>query len=1069
LACGHAALCLLWFFRIMTTLLLTAREIHPAMKTKWFLLLLALTLAVPARAADPITESFQKALFEEEGNQNLDAAIKAYQAVVEATDAQRRLSATAVFRLGECYRKLGQTNAAVTQYQRLLRDFLDQTNLVTLSRQNLAGLNAPIETVVIPTLSHAARLEQKRLLEEEIKMVEQQLDGIKKVAGPDALSQGTGFARVRELLALRRQLAALDIGPAATSPAGSAEAGATDEKERELRRIQALLKESPDLINAPGKNGETLLQAAAGKGQIDVVQFLLDHGAAVDGIKQGEHTPLHFAVGNGHKAVVDLLLRRGAKADATTEDGVTPLYLAALKGYAQVAKALIDAGAPVNARTASKSATSSSENLKYSLSSRVSPLDIALAVGYSGVAELLVAAKADLNAPDGQGRPPLFNAVVGGQKAMVDLLLNRGADVNVRDSKGDTPLHWAAQQGKQDLVAALLAHKADVNAKASPGSVAELAGSTPLHLAAARGQRASVEALLAKGADINARDEKGETSLLLAAKNKFPEVVATLLAAKADPNLPASETWQRKDWAPLHEAIANRDKAVAELLLNHGANPEARIASEYPSQSGSTHARKGTPLLMAVSDDRPELVRLLLEHKADPKVVSDTGWRPLALAVSKGNTVLVEELLKHGADANAPNPSGTPPIVMAVDQVNTNLVTLLSLHGADVNTLSKDQFPPLHLAVLKRRIDLVELLIAHKADLNLQTASGDTPLHRAVSVGSKELIELLLAHKADPNIRNRDGLTPIELVKHLGPPGAPPLRPIPGPESLPRVSGVYPAASAQPAAASATELANLLRQHGALEDLPRLDRIQVQRFAAGYRDVAFWRGTNGFNRFSLLELVAVQFGLLSTAPARVQRNIDSGYGQLSVSSPLAFPDFARVVIRRPVAGGKSWEERRVDLAAVFSSGDCTGDVWLEWGDVVEIPEADHPINASWFGLSKNELFLLKECLSRQIQVTVKGQTNKLDLRLGVTTKTYPPGTDVGRPVFEVVKGMQFMLMPALYDSKLLLTSSDLSRVTVKRRDSPTGQQRQWVFDGSDRQAPPDFWLRDGDVIEVPEK
>jgi hypothetical protein len=63
----------------------------------------------------------------------------------------------------------------------------------------------------------------------------------------------------------------------------------------------------------------------------------------------------------------------------------------------------------------------------------------------------------------------------------------------------------------------------------------------------------------------------------------------------------------------------------------------------------------------------------------------------------------------------------------------------------------------------------------------------------------------------------------------------------------------------------------------------------------------------------------------------------------------------------------------------------------------------------------------------------------------------------------------FMLWPVLEHSKLLLASSDLSRVTVKRRDGTTGKMHEWTVDCSNPHSPPNFWLRDGDGIEVPEK
>jgi len=52
-----------------------------------------------------------------------------------------------------------------------------------------------------------------------------------------------------------------------------------------------------------------------------------------------------------------------------------------------------------------------------------------------------------------------------------------------------------------------------------------------------------------------------------------------------------------------------------------------------------------------------------------------------------------------------------------------------------------------------------------------------------------------------------------------------------------------------------------------------------------------------------------------------------------------------------------------------------------------------------------------------------------------------------------------------WTSKLFLPSSDLSRVKITRRDPVTGIKARMVLDCSDSKPAPDFWLRDGDVIE----
>src|SRR4051794_20170721 len=109
------------------------------MKTYFLIMLTAVALVndQAARGAEPSQEALQKGLLEEEINLNLPAAIEAYQAVLAQFDEQRKLAATATFRLGECYRKLGKTNQAVAQFQMVVTNFPDQTALVTLSQSEL--------------------------------------------------------------------------------------------------------------------------------------------------------------------------------------------------------------------------------------------------------------------------------------------------------------------------------------------------------------------------------------------------------------------------------------------------------------------------------------------------------------------------------------------------------------------------------------------------------------------------------------------------------------------------------------------------------------------------------------------------------------------------------------------------------------------------------------------------------------------------------------------------------------------------------------------------------------------
>lgn len=104
------------------------------------------------------------------------------------------------------------------------------------------------------------------------------------------------------------------------------------------------------LLNAPGidvdtasEYGETALMLAAFKGNMKLVQTLLDKGASVNRV--GGWTPLHYAATQGHDDIVKLLIEKGARVNVQTAAGVTPLYMAARKPSRQVVMTLLKAGA----------------------------------------------------------------------------------------------------------------------------------------------------------------------------------------------------------------------------------------------------------------------------------------------------------------------------------------------------------------------------------------------------------------------------------------------------------------------------------------------------------------------------------------------------------------------------------------------------------------------------------------------------------------------------------------------------------------------------------------------------
>jgi ankyrin repeat protein len=551
-----------------------------------------------------------------------------------------------------------------------------------------------------------------------------------------------------------------------------------------------------------------------------------------------------------------------------------------------------------------------------------------------------------------------------------------------------------------------------------------------LHSAAANGNLALAELLLANKADPNAVNDSGETPLQLAVRNQtsgVSAVAALLLSHGAKVNATNSIAKDRLGWTALHYAVHAGNKETAALLLQNKADSNAKIESGYP---GLTSDPGTTALLMATKRQDPDLVELLLNSKANPNLASDDGTLPIHVSLwliepSPTKKRMVAALLEHGANANARTKDGKTPLMWVADQ-------------GDAETAA--------------------LLLNHQADINAVDDKGDTALHHAVIHGFKAIVELLLAKGADVNLKNNDGLTALALVQQA-------RSPAPGAGGM-RALAFSPPAIVHPGGrqpADPRELAQVLLQHGALENLPRPDWISVRR-GPNYSSDIFFKGTNNWNQFKLSELIAVEYLLLAGSPYGERGNAyGDGNTRFMSQGTLPFPDFAHVCIHRPARDLKTWKGQTVNVDPLMESGVGSADVPLEWGDVVEIPETDHPLGQSWDGLTTQQVANLAKCLARQVEVMVKGKASKL-----------APASDIIKPnpgynLSTIKTKVPFWIKPALLSSGLLLTSSDLAHVKVTRTDSATGQKREWVVDCSDAAPAPDLWLRDGDVIEVPEK
>ena len=116
-------------------------------------------------------------------------------------------------------------------------------------------------------------------------------------------------------------------------------------------------------------------------------------------------------------------------------------------------------------------------------------------------------------------------------------------------------------------------------------------------------------------------------------------------------------------------------------------------------------------LHLAAECGRDDLVKLLLEHGANPRATSDGGWTPLHNAAQAGAASCVSLLLDSNVDVNAVLSNGMTPLHWASYNGRDEVVRLI-VERSDVNLAIKDSFDRTALlcAAEKRHYEICNIL-----------------------------------------------------------------------------------------------------------------------------------------------------------------------------------------------------------------------------------------------------------------------------------------------------------------------------------------------------------------------
>ncbi|KAJ8668409.1 hypothetical protein QAD02_010072 [Eretmocerus hayati] len=197
----------------------------------------------------------------------------------------------------------------------------------------------------------------------------------------------------------------------------------------------------------------------------------------------------------------------------------------------------------------------------------------------------------------------------------------------------------------------------------------------------------------------------------------------------------------RKKYARLEQAVRSRD----EVLVKHLVEDNTPVNHLFPF--GSL-----TPLHLAVQSRSLEIAKILLDKGADVNAKSLNGDTPLTLAAKTGNLALIDLLLSYDV-GHEKDDFNLSHFHIACMRNRVDIVRkLVSINQwmylnefVDENSIVCQDYSPLHCAVYFGCVETVEYLLKCKANMMAKNSHGLTPLHLADLQRNEKIIDLLLS------------------------------------------------------------------------------------------------------------------------------------------------------------------------------------------------------------------------------------------------------------------------------------------------------------------------------------
>lgn len=205
------------------------------------------------------------------------------------------------------------------------------------------------------------------------------------------------------------------------------------------------------------------------------------------------------------------------------------------------------------------------------------------------------------------------------------------------------------------------------------------------------------------------------------------------------------------------------------LLLTFGAmnlNGQEVPPPPVPIENTQIDLLNDADFIESLRKDDAEWIYNALQAGQDANVESPSGHNALSIAAIEDRPHLIKLLLDHGADVDRVSHSASA-LIYATSLNQSRCVEELLNAGADPRVTSTDGKTALHYAALKGHTELIEKLLDFGALPDARDGEGNTPLMLAIQKQDLDGVRLLLNRGADRTQRNLMGKDAASIASAL--------------------------------------------------------------------------------------------------------------------------------------------------------------------------------------------------------------------------------------------------------------------------------------------------------------